>query len=169
MRHMLTGTAEKIVMFLMNQDRDKVWELKQHRARRTLSQNAYYWQLLTKTADALRVSKNSLHNTILRSYGQYMRIDGQIVTTALPDTDETEKTVLEAETYHLKPTSQVRIGRNNIMYRTYVFMRGSSDYDTKEMTVLLDGLVQEAQAQGIETLTPRELQEMREYEKHHKK
>lgn len=160
----ITGNAEKIVTFLMGQDRNLVWDVKPHREHRTLSQNAYYWVLLGKTADVLRMSKSALHNRMLRNYGQYMRINGQIVTTALPDTDDTEKMVLEAETYHLKPTSQVRLGKHDTMYRTYVFMRGSSDYNTKEMTVLLDGLIQEAQSVEVETLTPDELARMREYE-----
>ena len=66
--------------------------------------------------------------------------------------------MLEAEAYHLNPTSQVLTDRHGRPVRTYVFMRGSSDYDTKEMSVLVDGLVQEAQALGIETLTPREFE-----------
>lgn len=164
---MLTGTAEKIVMFLMKQDREKVWDLKQHRKKRTLSQNAYYWQLLTQTAEVLKMKKPELHNRLIRDYGQRMYINGALVTTSLPDTEAVERQVLEAEAYHLNPTSQVLTDRHGRPVRTYVFMRGSSDYDTKEMSVLVDGLVQEAQALGIETLTPRELEAMREREEQH--
>ena len=62
----VTGTAEKILVFLMGQDRTKIWDLAPHKEKRTLSQNAYYWQLLGKTADALRISKPELHNRMLR-------------------------------------------------------------------------------------------------------
>lgn len=164
----ITGTAEKLVVFLMGQDRSKIWELAPHKSRRSLSQNAYYWQLLGKTADAIRMSKPELHNRMLRDFGQIAWIDGQTVRVELPDTEKAEKTVLRSETYHLMPTVQVQ-EREGKIYRTYVLLRGSSDYNTWEMSVLLDGMIQEAQGQGIETLTPTELEAMRDYEKHHKK
>lgn len=164
----ITGTAEKLVVFLMGQDRSKIWELAPHKARRSLSQNAYYWQLLGKTADAQRMSKPELHNRMLRDFGQVAWIDGQTVSVELPDTEKAEETALRSETYHLKPTDRV-IEKAGKTYRTYVLMRGSSDYNTWEMSVLLDGMIQEAQGQGIETLTPAELEAMRDYEKHHKK
>lgn len=53
------------------------------------------------------------------------------------------------------------------MYRTYLMLRGSHTYDTKEMSVLINGLVEECKEQGIETLTPDELRRMMEdAEKH---
>lgn len=41
-------------------------------------------------------------------------------------------------------------------------MRGSHTYDTKEMSELIKGTVQEAKALGIETATPQEIKEMEE-------
>ena len=41
-------------------------------------------------------------------------------------------------------------------------MRGSHTYDTKEMSRLIDGAVFEAQALGIETLPPDELERMKQ-------
>ena len=41
-------------------------------------------------------------------------------------------------------------------------MRGSSTYDTREMSRLIDGLVEECKAQGIETLPPDEFGRMME-------
>ena len=46
------------------------------------------------------------------------------------------------------------------MYRTYVMYRGSHDYDTREMSELINGLVSECKEVGIETITPAELDEM---------
>ena len=39
-------------------------------------------------------------------------------------------------------------------------LKGSSDYDTREMSELIDGLVSECKECGIETATPEELQRM---------
>ena len=77
---------------------------------------------------------------------------------------------LEAETYHIKPTSQVQKGADGTLFRTYKMLRGSSTYDTKEMSYLIDGLVGECRELGIETLPPRELERMMAvYEQNHNK
>ena len=138
-------------------DKKLTVEIKQYREKRSLDANAYYWQLLTQLADALNISKPAAHNRMLRQYGQLMIIDGQAVYTVLPDTEEAEKAINAAETYHLKPTSQVKQGKGGKMYRTYMMLRGSSDYDTKEMSVLINGLVEECKEQGVETIPPDEL------------
>ena len=97
-----------------------------------------------------------------------MVIDDQGVYTGLADTEEAQKAIDEAETYHLKPTSQVKPGKGGKMYRTYMMWRGSSDYDTKEMSRLIDGPVSECKEPGTETLPPAEIERMMEaYEKHH--
>lgn len=164
----MTGDRHKLVAFLMGQKDGEYFDLVPHREKRTRTQNAYYWQLVGKVADRLRESKNRVHNEMLRSYGQMLYIDGQLVTTYIPDTEEAERAALEAETYHIKPTSQVRIGAKGQLLRTYVLLKGSSDMDTREMSALVDGLVREAQGLDIETLTPAELEKMRLNEKHNK-
>lgn len=164
----MTGDRHKLVAFLMGQKDGEYFDLVPHREKRTRTQNAYYWQLVGKVADRLRESKNRVHNEMLRSYGQMLYIDGQLVTTYIPDTEEAERAALEAETYHIKPTSQVRIGAKGQLLRTYVLLKGSSDMDTREMSALVDGLIREAQGLDIETLTPAELEKMRLNEKHNK-
>lgn len=161
---MRVGTPKQLIVWLLSLDSEKLFEVREYRKKRTLTQNAYYWQLLSQVADALRMSKTELHNRMIRDYGQIATVGGTLVTAYLPDTIEGEKMALQSETYHLKPTYQVRRDRKGIMRRTYVVMRGSSDYDTKEMSVLVDGLIQEAKQLGIETLTPAELEEIRMHE-----
>lgn len=159
------GDAEDIERL---KDKKLAVELKQYREKRSLDANAYYWVLAGKLADVLGQSSAWVHNHMLRKYGQIMVIDDQGVYTVLPDTDEAQKAIDEAETYHLKPTSQVKPGKGGKMYRTYMMLRGSSDYDSKEMSTLINGLVEECKAVGIETLPPAELERMMEsYEKHH--
>ena len=142
--------------------------IKKHREKRSLDANSYYWVCLTRLAEALNMSKPYLHNRLLRRYGQLEVIDEKAVYIVIPDTDEAQKKVDEEQLYHLKPTSQVKEGRGGIMYRTYMMLKGSSTYNTKEMSVLIDGLVSECKECGIETLPPEELERMmKEYEKHY--
>lgn len=161
----VSGEAEDIEKL---KDKKLTVELKQYREKRSLDANAYYWVLVSKLAGVFGQSNAWMHNYLLRRYGQIMVIDDQGVYTVLPDTDEAQKAIDEAETYHLKPTSQVKPGKGGKMYRTYMMLRGSSDYDTKEMSQLIDGLVSECKEVEIETLPPAEIERMMEsYEKHH--
>lgn len=136
--------------------------IKQYRKKRSLDSNSYYWQLISKLADTIGLSKPHLHNLMLRRYGQPEIIDGKMVYLVLPDSDSGCRTADEAETYHIKPTSEVQYSNDGTGWRTYIMLRGSSTYDTAEMSRLIDGLVSECKEQGIETLPPDELARMME-------
>lgn len=158
-----TGTAKELVFKLARvaDEDDRVFDLVIHREKRSLNQNAYYHVLLGKVADKLRMSKTHLHNDMLRHYGQSMMIDGKPVCVMIPDTDESENIAWESDTVHLKPTSATIVGENGVTYRQWKMLRGSSSLDSREMAILIEGIVQEAKQLGIETLTPQELEEMR--------
>jgi hypothetical protein len=125
--------------------------------KRSLDANAYYWQLLTKLAGVLKISNPYCHNVMLRRYGVLEEIDGKPVYLVIPDTDEAEKKADESETYHIKPTSNVREGNDGKMYRTYMLLKGSHQYSTAEMSRLISGLVDECRQQNIETMNENEL------------
>ena len=150
-----------------------VFSVKEYKKKRSLDANAYYWLLVTKLARVLNLSKPHLHNLLLRRYGQPEIIDGQMVFLVLPDSESGTRKADEAETYHIRPTSQVKTGVDGKMYRTYVMLRGSSTYNTAEMSELIDGLVSECREQGLETLPADELERMMQmyeqnWRKHHR-
>ena len=162
-----TGDALDVISFLMTQDKKVLWDIEKHKEqskKRTLSSNAYYWQLLTQVARKLAVSNSFVHNTLLREVSLPVILDGQMVRVTLPDTEEAENSALEADTFHLKPTSQTWTGKDNKTYRTYVLLKGSSSYDTKEMHVLVDRLIEKAKELDIEVLSDDELAHIREIE-----
>lgn len=142
--------------------------LKKWRKKRSLDANAYYWVLLTQLAQKSSVTNNYLHNIMLRQYGQIEIIGDKAVYVIIPDSEEAMKRIDEEETYHLKPTSQVKTGKDGIEYRTYMLLRGSSSYGTDEMSRLIEGLVQECKEQEIETLSKQEIERMmQDYGKKH--
>lgn len=155
----MIGSRKDCIMYLSDAP-DKQYEVEEHHEKRSLSANSYYWTLCSKLAAVLHEKQPVIHNRMIREYGQREIMDGKVVNVLIPDTEEAERTALEANTYHIRPTSQVIKGLRN-----YVLMRGSSTYDSKEMSVLLDGLVQECKDAGVETLTPDQLEELRGYEK----
>ena len=137
-------------------------KVSKYNEKRSLDANAYYWQLLTKLAGVMKISNNYCHNVMLRRYGTLEEIDGKPVYLVVPDTDEAEKKADESETYHIKPTSNVREGNDGKMYRTYMLLKGSSQYSTAEMSRLISVLVDECRQCGIETMSPNELARLME-------
>lgn len=137
--------------------------IKKHTEKRSLNANAYYWQLIRKLSKIkeLNMSEPHLHNHMLRRHPVPVELEGSKLFVVVPDTPEAEKKVDESETYHLKPTAQVKTGKDGKLYRTYIVLKGSHEYDTKEMSMLIDDAVQEAKEQGIETLPPAEIERLK--------
>lgn len=123
--------------------------IKEYRKKRSLDANAFYWATLTELARALKVSNNYLHNMMLRRYGVPETYGDGLVYVILPDDEESAKKADEAETYHIKPTSNTRTGKDGRLYRAYILLRGSSSYDSTEMARLVDGLLSECRETGV--------------------
>ncbi len=120
-----------------------------HRERRSLDANAYMWALLQKMAEALNQDKWDIYLEMLGRYGVFTHI---IVKPKM-----VEK--VKAEWRAVKELGEVCVnGTTGIQLQCYF---GSSTYDSKEMSVLIDGVVSEAKEMGIETLPPEELERMK--------
>lgn len=139
--------------------------LKQHKDKRSLDANAYYWVLLTKLAKVHGWTNDEAHNRLLRRYGQIERVDGNLIAVYLPDTEETEKDVLNKVEYHLKPLPNTVVTRDREIKRVYILLRGSSTYNTEEMARMISGLIQDCRESDIpdsEIMTPFEKQKLLE-------
>ena len=128
------------------------------RMKRSLDANAYYWVLVGKIADALKTSTTEVHNEMLSRYGQPEIIDDHLMTVILLDSIDWK----QIEYLHLKPTTSTRVLDDGKLYRVYYVIRGSHTYDSKEMSVLIDGIISEAKELGIETLPPDEIERMKQ-------
>lgn len=162
----LTLNEDARAAFDKLKNRDKVSiTIKEYRKKRSLDANNYYWTLLTKLATVMKLSNPEAHNMMLCEYGLDEVIAGHRVLTPIPDTEESENTVKSAMYYHLKPTSEVKEGKDGVMYRTYKLLRGSHTYDTAEMSRLIDGLITRCKEAGIpdsEIATPDEKRLLKE-------
>jgi hypothetical protein len=174
----MQATTNDLVLFLMQQPPEKEWLLEEHteKKKKTSSQNRYYWNLLEEMAVVMKTPKMVLHNGYLRQLGQtkdatsiYERVAGKPMTVLIPDTEEAEKQTLLADTYHIAPTRRIKQGDDGLWYRVYVVIKGSSEFTVNQMAALIEFAVQDAKAVGIETLTPAELQHMKELELAHER
>lgn len=152
-------TAMQAKAFFENQiamSNEEKWDVTIHREPKTLSQNGYYWKLLELLREALSkqvtIARAELHNIMLRDYGTLKRTGGQVNTALRVDTDEMRKAIDRDEHTHLKDTN-VTEERKGRTWRWYVELKGVHEMNTKEMSQLIDGLVEECRQQDIETLT----------------
>lgn len=138
---------------LKSYDKLKIKAVK-YTQRRSPDANAYFHVLVGKIADALTISKAKAKNVLICKYGQPQLLpDGDIMVYK---TNAPEEFMWEQESIHAIP---VKYEEKATFYRIY---RGSHTYDTKEMSVLIDGTVADAKELGIETATPVEIAEMKE-------
>lgn len=155
----MIGSKEELVLWLMQQPEGKTYELKEHKEKRSLNANAYFWVLVGKIAKATHSTNQTIHNALLRDYGQIDIQDGVAQWVVLPETYKlTESDYLLATPNKVKMQSK----KGEVQGIVYIRLRGSHTYNTEEMSRLIDGTVMEAKELGIETLTPFQLEEMKQ-------
>ena len=67
----MIGTQKQIITFLIEQDKEKQYELKEYKPRRSLDSNAYCWLLLGKLQDALKIPKEDIYKSLIKEIGSY--------------------------------------------------------------------------------------------------
>lgn len=144
----MIGTSNKIITYLLEQAKDKQFELKEYKEKRSLNANNYYWNLVTELGNVLRMDKEDLHFLLLQKYGQ----SEMISVVAEIDMSDYLK-------YYTEAGESVLNGKSFKHYKVY---KGSSEMDKKEMSILINGLVEECHIQGIETKTPAEINSLLE-------
>lgn len=147
---MLIGTPKYLITKLLDLDQDKEYEIKEHKKKRTLDQNSYYWVLLGKLSQILRIPQEELHFELIKRscpFEEYL----------VPQ----EANLRGLEYYTIKRENIQEKGHLFKLIRVYV---GSSKLNTTEMGILLDNLIEECKAQKIETITPEELLKIRSLE-----
>lgn len=145
---MYQGKADACITWLLSQDRDKEFEVKEHKKKRSLNANAYAWKLITEIANVTRLSKEEVYLDMLKHYGQ------SEIVSVLSNIDVSGY----FKYYEAIGTAKLQ-GKDFTHYKIY---KGSSEYNTYEMSVLIDGIVHEAEQLDIQTLTPAELLRLKE-------
>lgn len=134
---------------IMKQDRLRIKAVK-YKEKRSLDANAYAWVLMTKIADVVSTSKEEVYEDMLQRYGYiYEDDEGYITVTVKKSVDMS------------KIDGHWKFIKDNGKFASYMMIKGSSEYDTAEMSRFIDRIVEEAKDLGIETLTPAELERMK--------
>ena len=128
-------------------------EIKQHHNRRSLDSNAYCWLLIGKIADVLGNSKEEVYIEMLTRYGQR---EPQLVSVV----EEGVPAIRRATQNHCTIVGESELNGKRFVH--LAILRGSSTYTTKEMSILIDGIVSDAKDLGIETIPEEELKSLKE-------
>lgn len=129
--------------------------IKEHRKKRSLDANAYAWVLIGKIADALRITPKEIYRQAIQNIGGNYEV--------IPIKEEAAEQFKQVWESHGLGWPCVDMGKSKIQgYRNLRAYYGSSTYDTRQMSQLIDILVQDCKDLGIETLTPEKLALMME-------
>lgn len=136
-----------------NKDYDII--IKPKSKRRSLDANAYFWTLVGQLADKTRQMKTDIYRKLISEVGVF-----EIVPIR---TDAIEHWIKVWEQHGAGWICE-DLGecKNFAGYHNIKSYYGSSTYKTDEMSRLIDSVVVECKEQGIETLTPAELERLKE-------
>ena len=127
-------------------------EIKKHYTKRSLDANAYAWVLIDKIAAELSLTKEEVYKHAIRGIGGV----SEIVCVRNDAVDKLcsgwSRNGLGWQTERIP--SKIDGCTNVILYY------GSSTYDKRQMSRLIDSLIQECNQFGIETKSPEEIESM---------
>lgn len=116
-----------------------------HKKKRSLNANALLWKCLGDIAGALRTDKWSVYLQMLKRYGEYTYI---CVKPKAVD-------MLKRQWRECEEIGEIEIHGDKAVQMLCYY--GSSTYDTKQFSVLLDGVISEMKELGLETPTSEEM------------
>lgn len=122
-------------------------KLDKYRERRSLNANNYAWHLITQIGNATRSSKEEVYFLMLKRYGQSEMIS---VLAHIP---------IERFVKYCEEAGESTL--NGKQFKHYRVFKGSSEFDTKEMSIFIDGIVSEAKELSIPTDTPDQIAKMK--------
>lgn len=146
----MVGNVFKLVKHMMDmsmEDKAKTYELKEFKPKRSLSQNSYAWSLINEIANKVGKSKEEVHLQMIKDYSQCE------VIKVLSKID-----LSMYDLYFDKIIDKVEDGVETSYYKVY---KPSHNMDTREMSIYLDGIIQEAENLGIPTLSDEQIKEMK--------
>lgn len=126
------------------------------RSKRSLDANGLLWVCLGQIAEVLRTDKWNVYLQMLKRYGKYTYI---CVKPNVVD-------AVKAQWRECEVVGETTINGKEAVQMLCYF--GSSTYNTKEFSVLLDGVISEMREMGLQTPASQEMERaLKQWEKEH--
>ena len=144
----MVGTPIQIIQYLYNQDKDKQFEIKEHKQKRSLTANSYCWALIGKIAEVVGNTKEEVYREYIKNKGIF-----RVITLNKEAAATFIKVWQQQGLGWVCETSNTKIAGLVDIVAYY----GTSSYNTKQMANFIDYVVQEAKELNIEVLPPDEI------------
>lgn len=149
---MLKTSGKDATQFCDEMKDGKVYEaeLKEHRKKRSLDANSYFWVLCGRLANKVGLAKDDVYRSLIKDVGE----NYEVVPIR---NDAVDKWISNWQSKGIGWVCDI-LGESKLDgYTNIITYYGSSTYDSKQMSTLISLIVQECKLQGIETMTPAEL------------
>ena len=150
-----TFLLPRIMEFVNSLEDDKEYELTVSKAvkKRSNDANRYFWELVGKLSEKINVSPEDIYRTYIRDIGGNYEV--------MPIKDEavdTWKSIWRSRGIGWQCDV---IGESRLRgYTNVICYYGSSTYNSKQFSRLIELCIQDCKSQGIETMTPAELESL---------
>lgn len=134
----MIGNKKQCIDWLLETEAD-IFEVNIYKKQRNKDQNAKYYKLLNELAKKLKIGWRELHFNMLKNYSTVWEM-------LVP-----EDTKITGIDYYEKKSAIIKNGKRFNVYHVYT---PSHELKTDEFAILLDGLIQECEQQGIDTRSP---------------
>lgn len=149
----MIGKANKLITYLVGQleiNKDKEFEIKEYKPKRSRNANALLWHCLGEIASALNEDKWNIYLQMLKAYGKYTYI------CVKPEVVES----IKKQWRECEVIGNVTINGKDAVQMLCYF--GSSTYDSKEFSNLLNGVISEMENMGLDTPNDKETERVLE-------
>ena len=130
-------------------------KVEKYKAHRSLNANSYMWVLIDEISKKTQAPRSEIYRQAIQEAG---------VMKPLVVKDEIAQSVTNMLT-DIKPTGTgdfALTGASKKGWTEIYFYIGSSKYNTEEMSRLIDYVVEECKPLGIDTMTPSEIERLKE-------
>lgn len=147
----MVGTIEQIIQYLFKQDKTKKYEVKEVKKKRSTNANNYFWRLLQELCEVQNLDTIEEYKKRVKELGIFRRFriePKDVKTFEIMWQDKGIAWFCEiADTEYI----------GNVEFKIIHAYYGSSSFNSKQMSRLIDNLVQDCQAVGIETKSKAEI------------
>ena len=133
----------------LKEDKEIIVQVKEYVKKRSVSQNSYMWVLLDEIARKVGHTKEEIYRVYIKDYGVF-----EILPIRADALNEFKKKWEKNGTGWITQ----ELGESKIDgYINLIAYFGSSTYNTKEMSRLIDAIIRDCEELGINTMTKDEI------------
>ena len=144
------GDKYVITEYLLRTNEDLIYELSEHKVKRSLNANAYFHLLCNELAQVLGKSNETMKIELNLAYGTIAKDENNKTLGCCVPKGTDMKNFYEYSSCY----------KSDDKYDYYIFYKRTSELNSLEFSKLLNGTVNECKEQGIETLDDKEIERL---------